>query len=271
VRFSLHEVRSRGQRDPDTTYDRVFTRHVSVLLTWVLAPLGTPPNLISGVNFFVGTLGCVLIASGPNVPQVLAGVGLIHLYAVLDSVDGELARLLERRSLRGLFLEDLSAYAMMAAFPVAVGAYLTRETGSALPIAVGVTYAVLGRNAMPAVRRAIAQSPPTSEGGDPVVSTRHRAPGWMGIVDRTILHQTNIRVALTSLVLVEVVTGRTGDFVALPFFAYMLALFAREAGIVAMTVRGTLLDQEWERLRGAPPPSPESTQAPAPLETREAS
>jgi phosphatidylglycerophosphate synthase len=270
LRFSLHEVRARGQRTPDTMYDRIFTRNVSVFITWLLAPLGASPNVVSGINFLVGVGGCVLVAVGADAALVIVGIGLIHLYAVLDSVDGELARLLDRRSVQGMFLEDWSAYAMMAAFPLAVGAYLAHQ-GAYGALILGIAYAAIGRNAMPAVRRAIAQSPPTVGPVDPVVSSGNRAPGWKGIVDRTVLHQTNIRVVLTTLILVEILMGRPGQVVTLPFYLYMLALFAREAGIVAMTVQGTLLDREWERLRGGPRVSPGTAPTVVPAEQREPS
>lgn len=255
MRYSIKEIRRLAQRSPDTSYDRWFTRNVSIWFTAILAPFGTSPNAVTLVNLPMGLAGCGLIALGRSPGWIVAGVGLIHLYAVLDSVDGELARLLDRRSFKGLFLEDWSAYGMVSVFPIAVALYLLSTTGVVWGVFLAGLYAALGRNAMPALRRAIAQTPATSS---PEISVpmgplaRSRVGGWKGWIEGSLLHPTNVRLVLTSLILIELAFEVFGAMVLYAFLAYMVALLAREAGIVLLVLRGDLAGQEWARLRGFP-------------------
>ena len=65
---------------------------------------------------------------------------LIHLYSVLDSVDGELARLRKQFSLTGLFLEDLSAFYVIVGFPLATATLVYRSGLGTLPLILGILY-----------------------------------------------------------------------------------------------------------------------------------
>lgn len=252
-RYRVSEVRRLAQRRTSSLYDTWFTRNVSVWITAGLAPFGVSPNTVSLVNFMVGVGACVLIAFGNSAFAVLTGVSLVHFYAVLDSVDGELARLLDRRSLRGMFLEDWSAYGMIAGFPVAVALYLQGAGASPVAVGVAVVYAVTGRNVMPAVRRAIAQSSEAqpqrttvaASGGRPV-----RVGGWLGSVERRLLDHTNIRLVLTVLILVHLGAPDLRAPLEFAFYGYMTALFLREAGICYLALRGQVIEDELQRLRG---------------------
>ena len=187
----------------------------------------------------------------PEPAAVLAGILLVHLYAILDSVDGELARLLDRSSLRGMFLEDWSAYAMITAFPLAVALYLQSAGASSASVVLAVLFAVLGRNVMPALRRAIAQSNEFPSQTDPHTPERvGRAARWQAILEEHILHQTNIRLVLTSLVLVHLATRGLRAPLEIAFYGYVGALFIREAGILFLALRRDLVDRELQRLRG---------------------
>jgi phosphatidylglycerophosphate synthase len=250
-RYSVAEIRSRAQRRTSNLYDTYFTRVVSAWITALVAPLGISPNTVSVLNFFVGVGGCALIGLGSTTGQVVAGIVLIHLYAVLDSVDGELARLLNRGSLKGMFLEDWSAYGVMAAFPVGVGLYVQNAGGSGYGLAFAVLFAVLGRNAMPAVRRAIGESrayPPAEGVG--TTSPSARVSGWKALLENHVLHLTNVRLVLTSLIVAHLLTGIVG-LVEVPLLFYLGAMFAREAAIVTFAMRADLIERELRRLRGA--------------------
>src|SRR5690606_11254956 len=89
---------------------------------------------------------------------LLVGVAMLHLYAILDSVDGELARLSARYSLAGLFIEDLSAYVMINAFNLAVAWRLYTDAHLAWPLVCAVLVTAFARNVMPVARRAILKS-----------------------------------------------------------------------------------------------------------------
>jgi phosphatidylglycerophosphate synthase len=256
ARYTVADVRKRAQRHTANLYDTVFTRRVSAWITAGLARLGVSPNTVSLANFIVGITACVLIGFAPNSIGVLVGIMLVHLYAVLDSVDGELARLLDKRSLKGMFLEDWSAYCMMTAFPLGVALYLQgRSAFASATMLLAVTYAVLGRNVMPALRRAIAQSPPSPVVAATASKPTSRIAGWKRVVEDHLLHHTNIRLVMTSLLLVHVATGDLIFLLELTFLGYMVALFMREGGILFLALRGDLVLREAQRLKGQSIPS----------------
>jgi phosphatidylglycerophosphate synthase len=251
-------VRRLAQRRTSNLYDTWFTRNVSVWITTGLARFETSPNAVTAANFVVGIGGCALIGFGGTSALVIAGIVLVHLYAVLDSVDGELARLLDRRSLRGMFLEDWSAYALISAFPLAVSLYLVASGASWWAVILAGLFAAVGRNAMPALRRAIAQSDamPLRAAGDRAVDGR--VSGWKGYVEHHVLHHTNIRLVLTTLIVLHLLTAVRFPL-EVAFYGYVGALFLREAWILIRAVRGDLIERELQHLRGrsgGSPPGP---------------
>ncbi len=200
----IRELRSRAQRKTSSLYDSFFTRRVSIYVTALLFPLGVAPNAVSLLNAVLGLAAWALI--GLNVLP-LAGVLLIHVYAVLDSVDGELARLTRRFSLKGLFLEDHSAYLMINGYWLAIGFYLWRTTGAIWLLLACVALVAFGRQAMPASRRALIKSietgrPLDGEGGQ-VAAAPTGLAGLTRFVFIDVLHPTNMWVVTTSVLAIE--------------------------------------------------------------------
>lgn len=253
--YSLRDVRLHAQRRTGNWYDTWFTRRVSAWITFCLAPFGITPNQISLANTGVGLLGCGLIAWNPTAATTLVGVALVHLYAVLDSVDGELARLKGVVSLKGMFLEDWSAYAMITAFPFAVALYLYRTGSPSLVLGVAIAFATLGRNAMPALRRALYNGRITaSSRARPTTSTRSWQQHVAAILDNTVLNHTNIRVVLTTVVVLDVMWTGFRTPLEWVYYGYVTGLFAKEAGILWLALRGDLIDWELHKLAHAEPP-----------------
>ena len=193
-----------SQRRTGNLYDTLFTRRVSVYVTAALLPLGITPNAVSLLNILVGMTAWVLIGTAT---YPLVGVLLIHAYAVLDSVDGELARLTRRYSLQGLFLEDHSAYLMINGYWIAIGAYLSQAFVSVWPFLACVGLVAFGRQAMPASRRALVKS---IETGRPIDGRGSKAAGdptelagLARFVSLDVLHPTNMWVVTTTVLAIE--------------------------------------------------------------------
>jgi hypothetical protein len=200
----IRELRSRAQRKTGNLYDSLFTRRVSIYVTSLLYPLGVTPNAVSLINTALGLAAWALI--GLDVLP-LAGVLLIHVYAVLDSVDGELARLTRRFSLKGLFLEDHSAYLMISGYWLAIGLYLWRTTGTLWFLMASVALVTFARHAMPAARRALIKSIETGRPLDGEGSDLPAAPAELAGLARfvfiDVLHPTNVWVVTTSVLAIE--------------------------------------------------------------------
>jgi hypothetical protein len=223
----IAELRRTVQRKTGVLYDTYFTRRLSVYVTALLARTGVTPNQVSALNLLVGVGACGLIAFGED-GGVVAGAVLIHAYAILDSVDGELARLKRLYSLRGLFLEDWSAYTMINAFNLAVGTYLWRQGAGGGPLIGAILLAAFGRNAMPVARRAILKSLATArpDAGPEVQTAEPRRPPLPGAFIRdNLLHVTNMWVVVSIGLLLEAGLGLGGRWLVQAPFVFFLALW----------------------------------------------
>jgi phosphatidylglycerophosphate synthase len=256
---SIRELRAQVQRRTSNVYDTLFTRRVSIYVTFVLDRMGVGANAVSAFNLVVGLAACGLIgfAGGPG---LIAGVALVHVYAVLDSVDGELARLRKTFSLKGLFLEDLSAYAMINGFQLAIGCYLWRTQGVVWPAAVAIAMAAFGRNAMPVARRAILKSILTGRPVSRTVVERYQgpvpattAPSRLGrmraLVQEHVLHYTYIWIVTSSLVIVEEACDLHRARMALAAFVFFsTGLVAKELAVLARYLLTDALEVESLRI-----------------------
>ncbi len=138
----LRELRAIAQPpefSPSPT-DRVY-RKVSIYLSVPLARLGATPNgiTIGWIAVGLGGVGCLLGESWGV--RILGGV-LLQLSYLLDFVDGEVARLSERRSRAGNFLDLLGHGLIKTALPLAVGAAGAEAAHAGWPLVAGAVAAV---------------------------------------------------------------------------------------------------------------------------------
>jgi phosphatidylglycerophosphate synthase len=264
------EIRARAQRRTGNLYDTWFTRRVSAWVTAALIPTGVSANAVSAANLLVGGALCALIATGAP-PWAALGAALVHLYAVLDSVDGELARWHRRPSVEGMFLENWSAYLMINGFGLAVGAYLWRRGHGLWPLGLAVAVAALGREAAPAMRRTVLEllernpgfarerAVPAPERGSGGGVTR-KGGRWRRFVEESLLYQTNVWLVLSTLVLVEQLAGvEKPPLVLAAFVFYSAGSLVKEVATVLLAVRTPWIGREigaaLEASRPGEPPS----------------
>ena len=123
----------------DTRLDRLVHRPLSRHLTRVAVALGLSPNVISLANLALGLLAASYLAKA-TVGNALLGIVIYFASAVLDHVDGEVARLTYAESRLGEWLDvtvDNVVHALMA---VAMGMAAERVAGTGL--ALGVAMAI---------------------------------------------------------------------------------------------------------------------------------
>jgi len=120
------------RRSYDGLADRYVIRAISLRLSAVLCALRVTPNQITWVNVAVGLAACVFAARGTHAAFALAGV-LMFLQAVLDSCDGEVARLRHLSSRFGMWLDNASDDLIDNLFVAMLGVGLG---GAWLPIAI---------------------------------------------------------------------------------------------------------------------------------------
>ncbi len=117
------------RRPYDGVGDRYVIRPVSLRLTGLLAAAGITPNQVTCANIVVGLTAC---AAAGGAHFALAGV-LMLLQVVLDSCDGELARIRYMHSRLGMWLDNGSDDVIDNLFVAMVGVGLG---GAWMPLAI---------------------------------------------------------------------------------------------------------------------------------------
>lgn len=118
-------------------YSRYIGRRVSILFTWIFLHLGVSPNIITFFCLIFGIAGSVLIAI-PKTNYLLVGSVLFQLYMILDSSDGEVARITNRKSVLGSYLDKLIHVFIYSVLYIAIGVNIYIRTGSILYILLGL-------------------------------------------------------------------------------------------------------------------------------------
>ncbi len=240
----VSEIR-KVQRRKGSLYDRVFTRRVSAYVTALLIRLGVvSPNAITAFNTLMGLLAWAMIGAEWH---LYVGVGLIHVYAILDSVDGEVARATGRTSLAGMYLEDHSAYLMIHGYWLAMGAYLANTVGSSWPWLMAVLYVAFGRSAMPAARRALLKA---IEGErrlpedlpEPYSHDSRALTGVVGLVFVDFLHPSTVWAVSTTVLVVERLLLGGGRALLVVVAMYLALSALREVGTVLRLARRPTLE-----------------------------
>jgi len=108
------------RRSYDGLGDRYVIRALSLRLSAVWCRLGITPNQITIVNILVGLVAVALAPLGTAVGFQLAGA-LMFVQVVLDSCDGEVARLRFLSSKFGMWLDNVSDDVIDIAFTVTLG------------------------------------------------------------------------------------------------------------------------------------------------------
>lgn len=136
----LRRIAQPREYSPSAT-DRPY-RAVSIFLSLPLARAGATPNGITVAWILVGLAGVSAFLVDSWTAHVVGGV-LLQLSYLLDFVDGEVARLTDRRSLTGGFLDLLGHGVIKASLPLAAGAAACWQTGSTLLAVAGGVAAVV--------------------------------------------------------------------------------------------------------------------------------
>lgn len=124
------------RRPYDGVGDRFVIRYCSLAITRVLTRTAVTPNQVTLANIAVGLAACWFASRGARLDFVLAGA-LIFFQVVLDSCDGELARIRHRHSRLGMSLDNISDDVIDNGFIACVGVGIGGPWAWIAPIAAG--------------------------------------------------------------------------------------------------------------------------------------
>lgn len=116
----------------DPYWVRFVLRPLSFPLTWIFLRLGFSANQVSYLSVFISLLAAVLMWSGDRLLVILGAV-LYNFWALLDCVDGNVARVRDDCSKYGEFADSIGGYSAYAFVFLAIGVAADR-TKALLPV-----------------------------------------------------------------------------------------------------------------------------------------
>jgi phosphatidylglycerophosphate synthase len=99
---------------------RLYMRRLSPYVTRQVLRTRLTPNGVTWLMMVVGLLAAGVLTL-PGLLPALAALLLIQLQLLLDCVDGEMARWLDKRSPVGVYLDQLAHHVTETALPIALG------------------------------------------------------------------------------------------------------------------------------------------------------
>ena len=106
-------------QDTEEFFDKIFTKPLGYLFTRFFIHIGWTPNMVTILSMFIGVAGGVMFypqSFGWN----LFGVLLVIIANILDSTDGQMARLTGQKSALGRILDGMSSTLWYIAMYIAI-------------------------------------------------------------------------------------------------------------------------------------------------------
>jgi len=106
----------------------LFNRRLSFYPTWLFLLLGLSANQVTLLSILVGLSGCVFFSFGGHINFIIGAI-FINTWAILDCVDGNMARLLKSSGKYGWFLDSITGLMLNALllFSIGVGVYFNHD------------------------------------------------------------------------------------------------------------------------------------------------
>jgi len=130
----------------------VFTRRVSIGITWVLLHTPVMANHVTTVSLLL-TIAAGFLLAAPSAAVSLAGAGALVVHYFLDKVDGEIARFRKVYSLAGVYMDELSHTFAYAGIFAGLGVHLAWRAATPRAALEVLVFAMLGALAMVMIRQ----------------------------------------------------------------------------------------------------------------------
>lgn len=141
---SIEEIRKIGQpREILAThspYSVYVLRKVSPYFTRFFIAHGITANQVSILGILIGILSALMLFSGT--PLMLVGCLLYQLWNLFDSIDGEIARVTDTKTLSGKYLETIGEAIAECCFVLFLGIGLSRMLDNVLFFYLGLIFAI---------------------------------------------------------------------------------------------------------------------------------
>jgi len=141
-----HQLRRSSRKRSGGVYTRYVNRNAAMPLTWLLWKAGLAPNAVSLISFCLTHAALViLIAMGTTSTAAVIGYLLLVLGYVLDSCDGQLARVSGRTSKLGGWLDHSFDMVKLINLNLTLG-YVMISTAIEMEAALALPFTAAGLN-----------------------------------------------------------------------------------------------------------------------------
>lgn len=113
----------RVEQGGNSWYSTYFVNYFSIYISYPLAKLGVPANFVTVLMGVAGLCGSLCMVPH-NLRWNLVGAVLWQLWFILDCVDGEVARLRNKTSLLGVYLDEVNHIIVNSTFVLALGLHV---------------------------------------------------------------------------------------------------------------------------------------------------
>ena len=122
--LTIEYIRNSYKTSPDSDFykyslARYLFRPLSFYIAWAAIKLNVSPNQVTFLSWLTLFLGCINYAT-QCIDFTLFSFAMIFVWALLDYVDGTMARALSARSNFGHFIDVVGAYYLFAFLPLAL-------------------------------------------------------------------------------------------------------------------------------------------------------
>jgi len=140
--YSKNFLVKKGPNVDELWYSRIIGRKISIYFTWMFLHTKINPNQITLISLLFGFISAFLIAI-PNIVSLLLGVFVFQLYIILDSSDGEIARITNQCSILGKYLDKILHVGVYSFLYVGLGVNIYLRTLDLRGIIIGLTTSLL--------------------------------------------------------------------------------------------------------------------------------
>ena len=110
---------------------------ISLPFTYLLLKLGATPNKLTLFTYLLGIFGYIFLSIGTYLYFII-GIVSFFLFYTLDSSDGDIARILNQKSIEGIFFDEISHYVWAICFGTGIGVGLSKIYSSGLYLYLGL-------------------------------------------------------------------------------------------------------------------------------------
>jgi phosphatidylglycerophosphate synthase len=145
----------------DGFIDKIFNRPVGRFLSKVLIFTPVSPNMISIASILIGVIAAVFLAEGSFQPAIIGAI-LFQLSAIVDCVDGDIARMLFKESPLGKWIDLVGDQIVHLSVFAGITFGVLRNGGDEVTLLLGLSAVVGGLLSFVVVLRGMKQPPSPS-------------------------------------------------------------------------------------------------------------